>query len=156
VRPLFNNLLSILYKNEIKREDLEKVKELVSNFYKIPKSALDKIKLKTSQLPTIYACFIRKIGDYLQIIYKSVGKFLGFYDPNRKEVYVDKNLSCHQKIKTLLHEYVHAAQDYLGKFYTKSRRELEEEAHKVSEYLSKIYNRASQKSLSFSSYLALI
>jgi len=153
VRSLFDNLLSSLYKNEIKREDLEKVKELVSSFYKIPQNVLNRVKLKSSYLPTIYACFIRKIGDYLQIIYRPIAKILGFYDPNRKEVYVDRNLPYHQKIKTLLHEYVHAAQDYLGKFYTKSRKELEKEAHEVSEYLFKIYNRASQKFPSFSSYL---
>jgi len=149
VRPLFDNLLSILYENEIKREDLEKVKKLVSSFYKIPKNVLDRVKLKFSYLPTIYTCFIRKIVDYLQIIYKPIGKILGFYDPKRKEVYVDRNLSYHQKIKTLLHEYVHAVQDYLGKFYTKSRREVEEEAYKVSEYLFKIYNQVSRKFLSF-------
>jgi len=156
VRPLFDSLLSSLYKDEINNEDLERAKELVSKFYKIPKDVLDRVKLKTSYLPTIYACFIRKIGDYSQIIYRPIGKILGLYDPSKKEIYIDKNLSYYQKIKTLLHEYIHAAQDYLGKLYIKSRRELEEKAHKISEYLSKIYSQASQKFLSFSSYLTLI
>jgi len=98
---------------------------LVSNFYKIPKSVLDKVKLKISLLPTIYTCFIRKIGDYLQIIYRPVAKILGLYDSSKKEVYIDRNLSYHQKIRTLLREYVHVVQDYLGKIYIKNRKELE-------------------------------
>jgi len=155
VRPLFDNLLSSLYKDEINKEDLERAKELVSKFYKIPKDVLDKVRLKSSYLSTIYACFIRKMGDYLQIIYRPIGKILGLYDPSKKEIYIDKNLSYYQKIKTLLHEYIHAAQDYLGKLYTKSRGELEEEAHKVSECLFKIYNQASQKFLSFLGYFHL-
>ena len=153
---MFEKLISRLYENEIRNEDLEKTKSLVSNFYKIPKEVLDKVKVKTSYLPTIYVCFIRRIGDYLQIIYKPIGRILGLYDPIRKEIYIEKNLSSSQRIKTILHEYIHVAQDYLGKLYTKSRKELEEEAYKVSDYLSKIYNQAFRKFPSFSSYLALI
>jgi len=153
---LFGNLLSSLYESEIKPNDLERAKQLVSNFYRIPKEVLDKVKVKTSHLPTIYACFIRKIDDYLQIIYKPIGKILGLYNPERKEIYIDRSSPYKQKIKTILHEYIHAVQDYLGKFYTKSRKELEEEAYKVSDYLSKIYSQTSQKFLSSSNYLALI
>lgn len=153
---LFEKLLSRLYDNGIRSEDLESVKRLVSNFYKIPKEALDNVKVKTSYLPTIYACFVIRIGDYLKIIYKPIGKILGLYDPRRKEIYIDKNLSYSQRIKTILHEYIHAAQDYLGKLYIKNRRELEEEAYKVSAYLSKIYSQASRKFPSFSSYPILV
>jgi len=56
----------------------------------------------------------------------------------------------------LLHEYVHAAQHYLGKIYNNSREKIEEEARRVSEYLFKIYNRAPQKLASSLNYLALI
>ncbi|MFZ8830367.1 MAG: ImmA/IrrE family metallo-endopeptidase [Candidatus Aenigmatarchaeota archaeon] len=153
---MFSNLLSSLYEREINAEDLERAKQLVSKFYQIPKDVLDKVKIKTSYLPTIYAFFIRKIGNYLQIIYKPLVKILGFYNPERKEIYIDRNLSYSQKIKTILHEYVHAAQDYLGKLYTKTIEELEEEAHNVSDYLSKIYNQVSRKFLSFLDYPALV
>jgi predicted metallopeptidase len=156
VRDLFEKLIPKLYDSEIRNEDLEKAKNIVSDFYKIPKTALDNVKVKTSYLPTIYACIVRRVGDYLQIIYKPIGKILGLYNPLKKEIYIDKNLSYPQRIKTILHEYIHAAQDYLGKLYTKSRKELEEEAYKVSDYLSKIYNQAFRKSPSFSSYQALI
>jgi len=63
---------------------LERAKQLVSKFYQIPKDVLDKVKVRTSYLPTIYACFIRKIGNYLQIIYKPLIKILGLYNPERK------------------------------------------------------------------------
>jgi hypothetical protein len=156
VRNLFEKLLSKLYDSEIRNEDLERAKSLVSYFYKIPKEALDKVIVKTSYLPTIYACIVRRVGDYLQIIYKPIGKILGLYDPRRKEIYIDKNLSYQQRIKTILHEYIHVAQDYLGKLYTKSRRELEEEAYKVSDYLFKNYNQVFRTFPSFSSYQVLI
>jgi len=117
---------------------------------------LDKVKIKPPPLPTICACFKRKIDDYLKIINKPIGKILGLYNPERKEIYIDRSSPYKQKIKTILHEYIHAVQDYLGKFYTKSRKELEEEAYKVSDYLSKIYSQTSQKFLSSSNYLALI
>jgi hypothetical protein len=153
---LFGNLLSRLYESEINAEDLERAKQLVSKFYQIPKEVLDKVKVKTSHLPTIYACFIRKIGNYLQIVYKPIGKILGLYSPERKEIYIDRNLPYYQKIKTILHEYVHAAQDYLGRLYTKTREELEEEARNVSGRLFKIYNQVSRKFLSFLNYPILV
>jgi len=81
---LFEKLLSKLYDSEIINEDLEKAKNIVSDFYKIPKTALDNVKVKISYLPTIYACIVRRVGDYLQIIYKSIGKILGLYDPLKR------------------------------------------------------------------------
>lgn len=153
---LLNNLVNSLYEQKIENKDLEKVKQLVSNYYRIPKEVLDKVKVKMSNLPTIYVCFVRRIGDYLQILYKPIAKILGLYDPKNKEIYIDKNISYNQKIKTALHEYVHAAQDYLGKLSKLNREKLEEEARSVSEHLFKIYNQASQKFLSFLNYLAPI
>jgi len=82
---LFEKLLSKLYDSEIINEDLEKAKKIVYDFYnKIPKGALDNVKVKISYLPTIYACIVRRVGDYLQIIYKSIGKILGLYDPLKR------------------------------------------------------------------------
>lgn len=152
----FNRLFNELYEQRIYSEDLERVKTLVSNFYKIPKEALDKVKVKIASLPTIYLCIIRKVGDWLQILYKPIGKILGLYHPEKKEIYIDKNIPYYQKLKALIHEYIHAAQQYLGKFKNSSRQELEEEAYKVSSYLFRIYNRAFRKPLSFLNYPALI
>ena len=153
---VFNNLLSSLYKERICSEDLERIKQLVANFYKIPKEALDKVKVKIANLPTIYLCITRKVGDWLQILYKPIGKILGLYHPEKKEIYIDKNIPYYQKLKALIHEYIHAAQQYLGKFKNSSRQELEEEAYKVSSYLFRIYNRAFRKPLSSLNCLALI
>ncbi len=143
-------LLSKLYDyEEINNKDLEKTKELVSKIYNIPKSLLDKVKVRFSTLPTIYVYSIRRVGNYLEVIYKPIAKILGFYNPAKKEIYIEKRLSPYQKFKTLIHEYIHAAQDYLGKLYTKSKEELEEEAYRLSDKLSKIYNQVSQKYPSF-------
>jgi len=46
---MFN--LSNLYNVGIEKNDLERVKELVSNYYKIPKEALDKVKVSYEILP---------------------------------------------------------------------------------------------------------
>ena len=156
MKYMWKNFLRNLYKENVTSNDLEKIKNLVSSFYKIPKEALDKVKVKYSSLPTICMYIVRRIGNYIQILYKPIAKVLGLYSPETKEVYIDRNLPFYAKIKTLLHEYVHAAQDYLGKLYRKTRKELEEEAHKVSDYLFKIYSRASQKPPSSLSYPTLI
>jgi len=152
----FSNFLHDLYEQRICSEDLEKVKQLVANFYQIPKKVLDRVKVKMANLPTIYLYAMRRVGNYLQILYRPIGKILGIYHPEKREIYVDKNISYSQKLKALIHEYIHTAQQYLGKFKRFSKEELEREAYKVSDYLFKIYSRAFQKPLSFLSYLALI
>ena len=153
---MFEKILINLYREELNQSDIEKVKNLVSDFYKVSREVLDKVKISYSNLPTFYACVIRKIGDYVQVLYRPIAKILGVYNPKTKEVYIDKKIPYNLKVKTLIHEYVHAIQDYLGKLYTNSKRELEKEAHKVSDYLFKIYNQASQKFASFLNYPTLV
>lgn len=154
---MWHNLLNSLYQKEnLSYKDLEDVKNLVAGYYKIPKKVLDNVKVRFSSLPTAYVCWISKMSNYIKILYQPVAKILGLYYPETKEIYVEKNQSKNNKIKTLIHEYIHAAQDYLGKIYKKSREELEKEAHLISDYLFKIYNQNSQKPFSSSSYLALI
>jgi len=155
-RIMFGNFISSLYEQKVGSQDLERVKELVSGFYRIPKMVLDKVKVKFSSLPTIYLYIAKRVGDYLKVLYLPIGKILGLYDPLKKEIYVEKNIPYSQKIKTLLHEYVHAAQDYLGRLSNKSRNHIESEARLVSEYLFKIYSQASQRYPSSLGCLALI
>ncbi|MFH7880641.1 MAG: hypothetical protein QXI09_01390 [Candidatus Aenigmatarchaeota archaeon] len=145
-------LLNQLYEERIRGIDLEIVKTLVSKFYGIPRAILDGVPIIYQRLPEIYEVFVRRVGNSLQVVYKPIGKILGLYDPLRKEIRIDYTLPYYEKIKTLIHEYIHVAQDYLGKLYKKSRRKIEEEAHMVSEYLSRIYNLVSQKYFSSLSY----
>lgn len=151
------DLLHKLFSNyEVKKEDLEKVKELVADYYKIPKSFLDRVKVSYSNLPVIYSVYLKRFGDYIILIYKPIAKVFGLYNPSTKEISIDYKLSYSKKIKTLIHEYVHAAQDYLGKIYKLSKEKIEEEAEKISDYLFRIYNQAFQRSLSSLSYLVPI
>lgn len=146
-------LLDFLYESRIKDKDLETVKNLVSKYYKIPKDVLDNVRIEYKKLPEIWAVFVRKLGNYIQVIYRPLAKILGLYDPVKKEISIDYSLPYYHKIKTLIHEYVHAAQDYLGDIYKKSREKIEKEARLVTNYLFKIYNQASQKYPSFLNYL---
>ncbi|MEM5815144.1 MAG: hypothetical protein QXD89_01500 [Candidatus Aenigmatarchaeota archaeon] len=144
-----------LYRGDvpIEEKDIKRIKELVSSYYKVPERILENIKLSYNKLPQVYLILIKKFGSYIQVFYKPVAKILGFYDSDKKEIKIDYRLPYHQKIKTLIHEYIHAVQDYLGKLYKESREKIEEEAYKVSNYLFKIYNQTSQKFPSFLNYL---
>jgi Zn-dependent peptidase ImmA (M78 family) len=123
---LYNDMLNI-------NKDIEIVKELVAKFYNIPKEALDRVKLKFKSLPIIFY----KAGDYIKYVVKKIG----LYYPDKKEINIEKNLPYYEKIKALIHEYVHAAQDYLGKIGRLSKKKIEEEAYIVTNYLSRIYKQ---------------
>lgn len=144
----FSNYFKNLYRENLDKKDLEKVKKMVAEFYKIPEKVLDKVKIYYNKLPEIYKVFIVKIKNLYTMLYVPVGKVLGMYLPDKKEIYLDGKLSYFGKVKTLFHEYVHAAQDYLGKLYRNSLEKIEEEARKVSDYLFKIYILNSRRSSS--------
>ncbi|MCS7093913.1 MAG: hypothetical protein RMJ18_01900 [Candidatus Aenigmarchaeota archaeon] len=135
----FSNYFKNLYRENLDKKDLEKVKKMVAEFYKIPEKVLDKVKIYYNKLPEIYKVFIVKIKNLYTMLYVPVGKVLGMYLPDKKEIYLDEKLSYFGKVKTLFHEYTHAAQDYLGKLYRNSLEKIEEEARKVSDYLFRIY-----------------
>jgi Zn-dependent peptidase ImmA (M78 family) len=128
---MYSSISEKLYETKI---DLDKIKSLVANFYNIPKEVLNKVKVYFENLP--YVLKIEKIGNRIKIY---INKILGFYIPGKKEIYIDEKIPYKCKVLTLLHEYVHAAQDYIGKFYRKSREFIETEARKVSEYLLRKY-----------------
>jgi hypothetical protein len=153
---MFKDLPLELYECRLNSKDIEKLQELVSDFYKIPKETLEKVKVRFTHLPEIWLYVIKRIGNYIQIVYRPIEKTLGLCNPKKGEIFVEERLPFFQKIKTLIHEYTHIAQYTLGMFSRKSKKELEEEADKVSDYLSKIYTQASQKFPSSSSYLILI
>jgi hypothetical protein len=121
---------------EINPPDLEKVKDIVAKFYNIPKEFFDKIKVEYTKLP--YLIEIRKVGNYVHLF---IRKILGIYDVLKKKIYIDKNLPYNLKILTAIHEFVHAAQDYLGKFYRESREKMEKEAKKVANFLFRIFRK---------------
>jgi hypothetical protein len=120
-----------LYETKI---DLDKIKNLVANFYNIPKKVLNKVKVYFENLP--YILKIERIGNRINIY---ISKILGFYIPGKKEIYIDKRIPYIYKILALLHEFVHAAQDYIGRIYRRGRESIEAEARKVSEYLLRKY-----------------
>jgi hypothetical protein len=149
-RSVLSNLHN-LYNEKIGYGDLERIKELVSNFYKIPKNTLDRVKMKFDCLPVVY--IFDKVGNYIRHFVNIIG---GLYNPEKKEIVINKYINKDDKIKAIIHEYVHAAQDYLGKIYKLSREKIEEEAYRVTDELLKIYNQASRKPLSSLGYLVPI
>ncbi len=119
---------------EINPIDLEKAKYLIAKFYNIPKEIFDRIRIEYTRLP--YLIEMKRFGNH---VYLFVKRILGIYDVLKKKIYIDKTLPYNLKILTLLHELVHAAQDYIGKIYRKSREVIEAEARKISEYLFRKY-----------------
>jgi Zn-dependent peptidase ImmA (M78 family) len=119
---------------EINPLDLERAKNLVAKFYNIPKEIFNRIRVEYKRLP--YLIEVRRFGNY---IYLFVRRILGVYDVLKKKIYIDKTLPYNLKILTLLHELIHAAQDYIGRIYRKSKEFIEAEARKVSEYLFRKY-----------------
>jgi Zn-dependent peptidase ImmA (M78 family) len=121
---------------EINPVDLEGAKDLVAKFYNIPKEIFDRIRIEYTRLP--YLIEMKRFGNH---IYLFVKRILGMYDVSKKKIYIDKNLPYMLKILTLLHELVHAAQDYIGRIYRKSKEFIEAEARKVSEYLFYLFRK---------------
>jgi Zn-dependent peptidase ImmA (M78 family) len=97
----------------------EKAKRVISNYCNIPKEYLDKIKVHYIKPP----CEIIINRNNRTI---SLFSPLGFYSIERKEIYIDKNLPNDVKYLALLHEFLHAAQDYHGRF-----EKCDEECRKI-------------------------
>jgi Zn-dependent peptidase ImmA (M78 family) len=110
----------------------ERAKRAISDYYHIPKEYLDKIKICYKKLP---CKIIIDRNDWFPV---SLSALLGHYDKKRKKIYIEKNLPNDAKFLTLLHEFVHAVQDYYGKYEMpnkESSRKLEREAKDISAHL---------------------
>lgn len=94
---MFKDLPLELYECRLNSKDIEKLQELVSDFYKIPKETLEKVKVRFTHLPEIWLYVIKRIGNYIQIVYRPIEKTLGLCNPEKREIFVEERLPFFQK-----------------------------------------------------------